>query len=250
MSDTPHRSLRDDGWDEANRHKWIHSQHAGYDLGEQAIRQWVRDHWHGFLRARWLEHLEGKCFWIELNRDDFGLLRREFPDDLDSRLLGTVVEMFKAGKENLHIVMWAAENGVPFDAVARILTAIDVNSCRLFNIIAADIVDRAAPVAGSAALARAERILRDGHLPADVLPIPQHVRAEAERELGLRPVPPAEFWKSLLDATLRHHHAGQQLVTLRLPKGVVVLAVGRDEVAAFLAHFGPERRSGTTVENP
>ena len=34
MSDTPYRSLRDDGWDEANRHKWIQSERAGYDLGE------------------------------------------------------------------------------------------------------------------------------------------------------------------------------------------------------------------------
>ena len=46
--------------DEAERHKWIESQHAGRDLGEVAIRQWVQQHWNGFLRARWLEHLEGK----------------------------------------------------------------------------------------------------------------------------------------------------------------------------------------------
>jgi len=51
---------------EANRFKWIESEKAGRDLGEQAIRRWVKEHWWGYLRARWLEHLEGKQFWEEL----------------------------------------------------------------------------------------------------------------------------------------------------------------------------------------
>ena len=53
--------------------KWIESEKVGYDLGEIAIRRWVQQHWNGYLRARWLEHLQGNRFWVELDRGDFGL---------------------------------------------------------------------------------------------------------------------------------------------------------------------------------
>src|SRR4051794_23824878 len=66
---------------EMERFKWIRSEEAGHDLGEAAIRRWVKEHWWGYLRARWLEHLQGKRFWLELDRGDFGLLLREFCDN-------------------------------------------------------------------------------------------------------------------------------------------------------------------------
>ena len=71
-------SVYADGEQEALRYKWIESERAGHDLGESAIRRWVQCHWWGFLRARWLEHLQGKRFWVELDRGDFGLLQRRF----------------------------------------------------------------------------------------------------------------------------------------------------------------------------
>ena len=49
-----------DGEQEALRFKWIESERAGKDLGEAAIRAWVKQHWWGFLRARWVEHLQGR----------------------------------------------------------------------------------------------------------------------------------------------------------------------------------------------
>ena len=70
-----------DGEQEALRFKWIESEKAGCDLGEAAIRRWVQCHWWGYLRARWLEHLQGKRFWVELDRGDFGLLQRKFHDN-------------------------------------------------------------------------------------------------------------------------------------------------------------------------
>jgi hypothetical protein len=82
------QSVHQCGIDEAMRHKWIESEKAGRDLGEPALLNWVQRHWHGFLRARWLEHLEGKTFWIELDQDDYGLLQREF---LDSPLIAEVI---------------------------------------------------------------------------------------------------------------------------------------------------------------
>ena len=43
-------SVHDRGAVEAQRHKWIASEQAGHDLGDGAIRGWVRSHWRGFLR--------------------------------------------------------------------------------------------------------------------------------------------------------------------------------------------------------
>ncbi len=71
-------SLHQRGAEEAQRFKWIESEKAGRDLGETAIRTWICQHWNDFLRHRWLEHLQGKTFWIELDPRDFGLLRTGF----------------------------------------------------------------------------------------------------------------------------------------------------------------------------
>src|SRR5579871_3458495 len=74
------KSVYSDCIEEENKYKWIESEKAGYDLGEKCIRRWVKEHWSGYLRARWVEHLQGKCFWMELDRGDFGLLLSEFQD--------------------------------------------------------------------------------------------------------------------------------------------------------------------------
>jgi hypothetical protein len=118
-----------DGEQEALKFKWIESEKAGYDLGEAAIRNWVRCHWWGFLRARWVEHLQGKRFWIELDRGDFGLLQREF--QTNALLLDRILDRLKAGQENLDILCWAQTWGIPTDPVVQILTALDINSRRL-----------------------------------------------------------------------------------------------------------------------
>src|SRR5262245_13568216 len=114
---------------EALRFKWIESEKAGRDLGDAAIKRWVKDHWCGYLRARWLEHLQGKRFWVELDRGDFGLLQRRFHDN--SLLLDRILDRLKAGKENLDIIMWALEWGIATTAVLDILEALDINSRRL-----------------------------------------------------------------------------------------------------------------------
>jgi hypothetical protein len=121
-------SVHDQGEQEAKRHKWIESEKAGRDLGEWAIRCWVREHWNGFLRARWLEHLQGRTFWIELDHNDFGLLGREFQD---SELIEEILGRLKAGQENLNVLIWAIENGLPMEDVLEILEALDINSRRI-----------------------------------------------------------------------------------------------------------------------
>jgi hypothetical protein len=114
---------------EAQRFKWIESEKAGRDLGEAAICRWVQNHWWGYLRARWLEHLQGKRFWVELDRGDFGLLQRRFQDN--ALLLDRILDRLKAGQENLEIIIWAQDWGVPMGPVFEILEALDINSRRL-----------------------------------------------------------------------------------------------------------------------
>ena len=111
---------------EAQRFKWIESEKAGCDLGETAIRRLVQHHWWGYLRARWLEHLQGKKFWVELDRGDFGLLQRRFQDL--PILLDRILDRLKAGQENLDIIQWCIDWNIPFDPVCDILEALDINS--------------------------------------------------------------------------------------------------------------------------
>ncbi len=117
-----------EGCHEAQRFKWIESEKAGRDLGESAIRSWVQKHWNGFLRARWLEHMEGRTFWIELDHDDFGLLQRAFQD---SPLIGEITHRLKYGWENLDILVWAIEESICMEEVVSILETLDINSRRI-----------------------------------------------------------------------------------------------------------------------
>ena len=126
-------SVHDCGEVEAQRHKWIESEKAGRDLGEWAIRGWVREHWNGFLRDRWLEHLQGRTFWIELDHNDFGLLQRAFQDSL---LIDEILDQLKTGRENLDILNWAIDNDQPMEEVLEILEALDINSRRIECLLA------------------------------------------------------------------------------------------------------------------
>src|SRR5438046_4204912 len=105
--------------------KWIESEKAGRDLGEAAICRWVQNHWWGYLRARWLEHLQGARFWVELDRGDFGLLQRRFQDQ--SLLLDRILDRLKAGQENLDILLWALDWNISLAAVREVLEALDIN---------------------------------------------------------------------------------------------------------------------------
>jgi len=123
-------SLQQCGREEAWRFKWILSEQEGKDLGDHAIRVWIGKHWNGFLRHRWLEHLQGKTFWIGFREEDFGLLQQRFRD---SALLTPILEELQILKENLDIIRWAIDvfTEEEMDEVIEILAALDVNSCRL-----------------------------------------------------------------------------------------------------------------------
>jgi hypothetical protein len=122
-------SLYEDSRREIDCHKWIESQRAGFDKGETAVREWIHYHWTGYLRARWLEHLQGKTYWIELKMQDFGLLQRAFQDQ--PFLLDRILDRLKVGQENLDIIQWAIDWHIPMNPVIDILATLDVNSTRL-----------------------------------------------------------------------------------------------------------------------
>lgn len=124
-------SVYTDWEQEALRYKWIESEKAGHDLGEEALRLWVKYHWRGYLRARWLEHLQGVRFWVELKHNDFGLLTRIFTED--PVLLDRILDRVKLGWENLDIIIWAQDWGLPMDRVRSILISLDINSNRLVH---------------------------------------------------------------------------------------------------------------------
>jgi hypothetical protein len=126
------RSLNEDSWREACAERWYRSQDAGFDMGEHALRQWVRLHWRGFLRARWIEHMQGVRFWIELDRCEFGLLRRD--DLVDARgLLDDIINQLRCGAENLDIVRWACREKSPAEqqTIKELLVLININAHRL-----------------------------------------------------------------------------------------------------------------------
>ncbi|OJW12364.1 MAG: hypothetical protein BGO49_21155 [Planctomycetales bacterium 71-10] len=122
-------SLQERGELEALRFKWIESEKAGYDLGEMAVRQWIGRYWQRFIRQKWLEHLYGETCWVEFDPRAFGILRRSHL--LESPLTETILEHFRWGEENLHIIQWAMDAGQPMDEIRVILTTLDVNSSRV-----------------------------------------------------------------------------------------------------------------------
>ena len=161
---------------EALRHKWIESEKAGYDLGDRAIHHWIKRHWNAFLRERWIEHLEGRIFWSELDHDDFGLLQYEF---LNSKVRDEIIRRIKSGGENLDILCWYLErepSGEELREVLHILERLDINNHRLEYLLEASRLqagctcrDRIAPkpwpaVAGAGGSSRLADLGRGGDI--------------------------------------------------------------------------------------
>lgn len=125
----PTASLYEEAVREAERHKWIESQKSGHDLGVTAIREWYAVHWYGYCRQKRLEHVQGCRCWREFGDDHFGQLYSLIIEgDL---LVDRVLDRVDAGYENLEIINWALDWGLPASRVVDILAQIDVNRARL-----------------------------------------------------------------------------------------------------------------------
>ncbi len=123
------RSIYQDGVKEALRHKWIESQKRGYDVGHEAIRDWFDRYWLEYCRYRNLEHVCGEACWEELDTRRFGRIEQLI--ESGDLLLDLILERVMVGWENLQILVWAHDWGMPKDRVVHILAQLDINSARL-----------------------------------------------------------------------------------------------------------------------
>ena len=122
-------SLHDAAYSEAERHKWIESEKCGADLGQAALIEWYRLHWPHYCRIRRYEHLEGRQKWREFEESKFGQLYALIvAGDL---LVDRVLDRYFAGMENLDIISWGIEWGLPRDRMIRILDELDINLVRI-----------------------------------------------------------------------------------------------------------------------
>ncbi len=122
-------SLYDEGWREAERHKWIESQKRGRDLGESAVHDWYQRFWTRYCRSKCLEHLAGSRIWKEFDPGDFGLIESLLVEgDL---LLELILDRAHSGWENLDIIRWTRDWGLPMERVIAILEQLDLNRARL-----------------------------------------------------------------------------------------------------------------------
>lgn len=132
MTNPSHQSIHSiyqAGVKEALRHKWIESQKRGYDVGIDAIHEWFDKYWREYCRYRNLEHVCGSMCWDEFDVQRFGRIEELLHSgDL---LLDLILERVMVGWENLQILVWAHEWGMPVDRVLSILTQLDINSARL-----------------------------------------------------------------------------------------------------------------------
>ncbi len=122
-------SVYDDGLQEALRHKWIESQKRGMDLGSAAMAEWYYQFWGIYCRNRLLEHVSGAKPYTEFDSGRFGLISKLLHErDL---LLDRILDRARAGNENLDIIIWAREWGLPMDRVIAILEQLDLNRARM-----------------------------------------------------------------------------------------------------------------------
>lgn len=122
-------SLYEEAVREAERHKWIESQKQGRDLGEGAVREWYRLHWPRYCRCKRLEHIRGQRCWREFGEQAFGqLYSLIIAGDL---LVDRILDRLDAGFENLEVILWAIDWGLPALRVVALLEQIDLNRARL-----------------------------------------------------------------------------------------------------------------------
>lgn len=126
-------SLLKYAWDEIQRHKWLESEKARRDLGDSAVADWVKRYWWRFCRWRRIEHVEGVQRWFEFPMDDFAKVLRPILEN--DRLMLVVIEMMKSDRlrvmNDLEVIVWARDTGLPMDRIIEILSSIHINNARL-----------------------------------------------------------------------------------------------------------------------
>jgi hypothetical protein len=123
------RSVYEQADQAAKEHKWIESEKAGRDLGEEAVRNWTRSHWLKFYRWRLVQHLRGEVYFREFHPCTFAVVNNQLkvPNDL----LEAILNQVRDGGENLDIICWVHNRQLPAELIIEVLEAIDINRQRL-----------------------------------------------------------------------------------------------------------------------
>ncbi|MSR57160.1 MAG: hypothetical protein EXS05_05765 [Planctomycetaceae bacterium] len=122
-------SVHEEGLREAKIHKWIESQKRGRDLGVWALDDWYTHYWPIFCRLKCLEHLAGIRSWSEFSPEKFGLIGKLIRDE--DQLLEMILDRAYSGRENLDLVNWALDWGLPMKRVGYILEQLNLNQAQL-----------------------------------------------------------------------------------------------------------------------
>lgn len=116
---------------EMERHRWIESERAGHDLGQETYHDWLRRSWTGWVRACLLQHLSGWRRWTAFSKRHYALFRRGSVErQVPTRILRSVADILVRGGENLDVLNWAVEQREELEAVIWLLERIDINAVR------------------------------------------------------------------------------------------------------------------------
>ncbi len=99
-------------------------------------------------------------------------------------------------------------------------------------------------------LERAKRILAGDIRPEDYRPVPDCVVREADeylaelrREQGITATPEARE-QMIRDRTFQYHHRYNTVLVKQTDRGVLILAVGDEQIGAVMQKFNPDYRDG------
>ena len=121
-------SIIADLMEELARHKWNEGCRLGYDLGDRAIDLWEKQHWYGYVRERWIQHITGTNFWEEFNPQEYDIIHREHmgPDEV----VEFVIEKLRWGWEQLDFCHRQYEKNVQPEYVHIVLSRLNINDHR------------------------------------------------------------------------------------------------------------------------
>jgi len=122
--------------EEAHRHKWIESEKRGHDLGEEAIRDWYCRYWLEYCRAKRIEHVIGRHSCREFEDGPSALVLNLLQSgDL---LMQLILDRISQGWENLDVIVWGTQWGLPMEQIHEILLELNINCARLDPVIVAE----------------------------------------------------------------------------------------------------------------
>jgi len=125
----PGQSVYEEAEQAVLEHKWLESEKAGRDLGDEAVLHWTRSHWLRFYRWRFVQHLRGEAYFREFHPRTFAIVTSRSQNS--PKLLEDILNQVRDGAENLDIICWAQNHLLPTCPVLEILEAIDINRQRL-----------------------------------------------------------------------------------------------------------------------